>query len=49
MDNIVFVDEENIPMVHQEDDEDYDDYRTPDTSWVETSFMEPDTTEPTST
>ena len=49
MDNIAFVDEENIPMVHQEDDEDYDDYRTPDTSWVETSFMEPDTTEPTST
>ena len=47
MDNLVFVDEENIPMVHQ--DEDYDDYSTPDTSRVETSFIEHDTTEPTST
>ena len=42
----MFVDEENIPMVHQ-DEEDYDYYRTPDTSRAEeeTSF----TTEPTST
>ena len=47
MDNLVFVDEENIPMVHQ--DEDYDDYSTPDKSRVETSFIEHDTTEPTST
>ena len=47
MDNSVFVDDENIPMVHQQD-EDYDDYRTPDTSGVdETSFI--DTTEATST
>ena len=49
MDNPIFVDEENVPMVHQ-DDEDYDEYRTPDTSRVETSFIEPtDATEPTST
>ena len=48
MDNPVFVDEEDIPMVHQ--DEDYDDYGTTDTSRVgETSFIEPDTTEATST
>ena len=42
----MFVNEENIPMVHQ-DEEDYDYYKTPDTSRVEdeTSF----TTEPTST
>ena len=33
MGNPIFVDEENIPMVHQ-DDEDYDEYRTPDTSRV---------------
>ena len=48
MDNIAFIDEEYIPMVHQ-DDEDYDNYRTPDTSRIETSFIEPDTTELTST
>ena len=50
MDNPTFVDEENIPMIHQ-DEEDYDDYRTPDTSRIdETSFIEPtDTTEPTPT
>ena len=48
MDNIAFIDEEYIPMVHQ-NDEDYDNYRTPDTSRIETSFIEPDTTELTST
>ena len=50
MDNPTFVDEENIPMIHQ-DEEDYDDYITPDTSRIdETSFIEPtDTTEPTPT
>ena len=48
MDNIAFVDEENIPMIHQ-DEEDYDDYNTPDAYRVETSFIEHDVTEPTST
>ena len=44
MDNPTFVDDEDIPMVHQDDD--YDDCSTPDTSSVdETSFIEPDTTE----
>ena len=48
MDNPMFVDEETIPMVHR--DEDYDDYNTPNTSRIdETSFMEPATTEATST
>ena len=48
MDNPMFVDEEDIPMVHQ--DEDYDDYNTPNTSRIdETSFTEPDATEATST
>ena len=48
MDNPVFVDEEDIPMVHQDDD--CDDYNTPNTSRIdETSFMEPDTTKATST
>ena len=48
MDNPTFVDEEDILMLHQ-DEEDYDDYRTPDTSRIdETSFMVSDTTEPTS-
>ena len=48
MDNPIFVDEETIPMVHQ--DEDYDDYNTPNTSRIdETSFTEPDATEATST
>ena len=43
----MFIDEEDVPLVHQ--DEDYDNYRTPDTSRVdETSFIEPDTTEATS-
>ena len=48
MDNLVFVDEEVIPMVHQ--DEDYGDYNTLNTSRIdETSFTGPDTTEATST
>ena len=48
MDNSVFVNEEDIPMVHEDDD--YDDYNTPNTSRVdETSFTVPDTTEATST
>ena len=34
-------------MVHQ--DEDYDNYVTPDTSRVDTSFIEHDATEPKST
>ena len=47
MDNPRFVYEEAIPLVQ---DEDYDDYNTPNTSRVdETSFTEPDTTEATST
>ena len=42
-----FVDGETIPLVQ---DEDYDDYNTPDTSRVdETSFTEPDTIEAIST
>ena len=48
MDNPTFIDDKDIPMVHQ--DEDHNDYRTPDTSRVdETSFTVPDTTEATST
>ena len=48
MDNLVFFDEEAIPMVHQDDD--YDDYNTPNTSRIdETSFTVPDTREATST
>ena len=44
----MFVDEETIPMFHQ--DEDYDDYNTPNTSRIdETSFMELATTDATST
>ena len=46
MDNPVFVDEKTISMVHQDDD--YDDYNTPNTSRIdETSFTEPDTTKTT--
>ena len=44
-----FVDEENIPLIH---DEDYDNYSTPDmrpSRVDETSFMVPDTTEAIST
>ena len=49
MNNPTFVDKEDIPMVHQ-GEENYDDYNTPDTSRVdETSFIEPDATEATST
>ena len=33
--NPTFVNEEEIPLINQ--DEDYDDYRTPDTSRVDTS------------
>ena len=48
MENLAFVDEKDIPLINQ--DEDYDDYRTPDTSRVaETSFIGPDTIEETST
>ena len=47
MDNPTFVDEKNIPLIQ---DEDYDNYGTPNTSRVDkASFMEPDTTEATST
>ena len=43
----MFVNEEDIPMVHQDDDG-YDDYNTPNTSTIdETSFIEPDATEAT--
>ena len=45
MNNSLFVDEENIQLVQ---DEDYDDYRALDTYRVdETSFTAPDTTEAT--
>ena len=48
MDNLAFVDEENIPLVQQ--DEDYDHYNIPNTRRVdEASFMEPATTEATLT
>ena len=47
MDNPRFIDEEDIPLVQ---DEDYNDYNTPNTSRIyETSFTEPNTTEATST
>ena len=47
MENIEF-DEEDTPLINQ--DEDYDDYRTPETSRLdETSFTVPDITEATST
>ena len=48
MHNPVFVNQEDIPMVYQ--DNDYADYDTPtNTSRIdETSFTVPDTTEPTS-
>ena len=49
MDNPRFIDEEDISLIHQDDD-DYDDYNTSDSSRVEeTSFIEPDTTEATLT
>ena len=48
MDDPVFVDKEDIPMVHR--DKNYDDYNTPNTSRIdETLFTEPDTIEATST
>ena len=47
MDNPVFVKKEDIPMVHEDDD--YDDYNTPNASKMdETSFIVPATTEATS-
>ena len=47
MNNPRFVDEETVPLVQ---DEDYDNFGTPNTSTVdETLFIEPDTTEATST
>ena len=50
MDNTVFVDEENFPMIQDEEDDDYDNYNTPNTSRIdETSFTVPDTTKATST
>ena len=49
MDNPTFLNEEDIPMVSQDEDY-YDDYRTADTSSVDgTSFTVPDTAETTST
>ena len=48
MDNPAFVDEQDTPMVYQDDG--YDDYNTPNTSRVdETSFTVSGTTEATST
>ena len=48
MDNPVVVDEQHIPVVHE--DNDYDDYNTPITSRIdETLFTVPDATEATST
>ena len=48
MNNPTFVDEKDIPMFHQDDD--YDNYKTPDRSRVdEASFIGPDTAEATST
>ena len=45
MDNPIFVDDENIQLVHDEDI-DYDDYNTPNTSKVdETSFALPGPTD----
>ena len=49
MDNPRLVDDENIPLV-QDEDIDYDDCNTPDMSILqETTFTDPDTTETTST
>ena len=48
MDNPRFIDEEDIPMVHQ--DNDYNDYNTPNTSRIdETSFRASNATEATLT
>ena len=47
-DNPRFADEEDIPLINQDDD-DYDDYNAPNASRIdETSFTVPDTTESTS-
>ena len=49
MDNPRLVDDENMPLV-QDEDIDYDDCNTPDMSILqETTFTDPDTTETTST
>ena len=49
MDNPTFIDEEDIPMIHQ-NEQDYDDYNMSDTSRIDkTSFTVPDATELTST
>ena len=48
MDNPRFIDEEDIQLIHQDDD--YEDYNTPNTSRIyKTSFTVPDATEATST
>ena len=48
MNNTVFVDEEDTPIVHEDDD--YDNYNTPNASRMdETLFTVTDTTEATST
>ena len=48
MNNTVFVDEEDTPIVYEDDD--YDNYNTPNASRMdETLFAVPDTTEATST
>ena len=48
-DNPRFADEEDIPLINQDDD-DYDDYNAPNASRIdETSFTVPDTTESTAT
>ena len=48
MDNPAFVNEEDIPMAHQDDD--YDDYNTSNSSRVDDTLVTvPDTTEATST
>ena len=50
MNNPGIIDENNIPLPHPDPDDDYDDYKTPNTSRMDkTSFMEHDTTEATST
>ena len=48
MDNVRFVDEEDIPIFDEDDD--YDDYNTPNASRIDDAwFMEPDAAEATST
>ena len=44
--NPTFIDEDNIPLVNQDGEEDYDErYDTPKSRVVDTSFTLPDTTE----